>query len=411
MQLSTKSACKIALFGNVGINNLGNECTLDALIYNIRKHIPQAEMFVICTNPDDTASRHNLPTVQMESKPLFRSASSGKRGLATRVFRLLFDRLPAELRGFVAAWRQLKDADMLLMAGTGMLTDDGEAPLGLPFQILKWSFAARLRGTSVRFVAAGVGPLSTRLARCFVRTALWRADYRSYRDLQSHQRLIEAGFHHYQDRVVPDLAFSFPRERLPRLRSTTRSIVGVGLIDHLPRGTPTANDALQFETYFTTMVDFVADLIDRGLSVRLLYGDSLGDYAVGQRLADQLAQRSSGYSSDRIDSEPLDSVDDLLLALVGTSLVTSPRFHNLVLAVMIGKPIIPISYDAKTEAIAETFDAARYCQPIWDLDRDKLLTDCIQALEENEKHASRLVDTAEELRKQWDVEYPSVLAL
>jgi hypothetical protein len=51
--------------------------------------------------------------------------------------------------------------------------------------------------------------------------------------------------------------------------------------------------------------------------------------------------------------------------------VDASTFGTLPLAV--GKPIVPISYDAKTEAIAEIFDAGHYCQPTWDLDRDKLL--------------------------------------
>jgi polysaccharide pyruvyl transferase WcaK-like protein len=406
-----ENTCRIGIFGNVGINNLGNECTLQSLIENIRLRLPHAELFIVCSNPTDTEARHRLPTVQMEATPLIQSPHGTQRGVLTRILHLLFVRLPTEVRDFFRAARQLKDVDLLLMAGTGMLTDDGEAPLGLPFQILKWSLAARLRGARVRFVAVGVGPLSTRLARWFVRSALRCADYRSYRDLQSHQRLVAAGFIHYQDRVVPDLAFSFPRSLLPKLKSSTKRTIGVGVIDHLGRPPSTSDGPDDFETYLSKMVNFVAELIDRQFSVRLLYGDSVGDYAAGKQLAARLEQRSGKYGAESLDSSPIQSVEALLAAIAETDLVVSPRFHNLVLGAMLGKPIIAISYDVKNEALADRFGFSAYCQPIWNLERSKLVSDCVHALGRDGAHAFHLARTADELRMQWELEYPAVLKL
>ena len=40
---------KIALFGTFGTGNLGNECTLQAMLLNIRRRVPNAEVSCICT--------------------------------------------------------------------------------------------------------------------------------------------------------------------------------------------------------------------------------------------------------------------------------------------------------------------------------------------------------------------------
>ena len=39
---------KIALFGIFGVQNLGNECVLQAMIHNIRERVPEAELYGIC---------------------------------------------------------------------------------------------------------------------------------------------------------------------------------------------------------------------------------------------------------------------------------------------------------------------------------------------------------------------------
>ena len=81
---------------------------------------------------------------------------------------------------------------------------------GFPYDVFKWSVAARLTGCKVRFVGVGVGPIYGRLSRIFIKTALAMADYRGFRDRQSRERLKQHGFERANDAVFPDLAFSLP---------------------------------------------------------------------------------------------------------------------------------------------------------------------------------------------------------
>src|SRR5690606_29331712 len=58
---------KIALFGNFGRQNIGNECTLQALAGHLRELLPQAEIYCICSEPDLVAREHSLSAVRIRT--------------------------------------------------------------------------------------------------------------------------------------------------------------------------------------------------------------------------------------------------------------------------------------------------------------------------------------------------------
>src|SRR5207247_371019 len=57
----------VNIFGNFGTQNLGNECTLQAVIHNVRQYLPDAPLRCICTDPEDTSRRYNVTAVAMSS--------------------------------------------------------------------------------------------------------------------------------------------------------------------------------------------------------------------------------------------------------------------------------------------------------------------------------------------------------
>src|SRR5581483_3166008 len=72
---------KIALFGNFGTGNLGNDCTLQAMLWNLRTHVTGAEITCICPNPETVASTYNIPAFPIRApfpyRELFRMRSRG----------------------------------------------------------------------------------------------------------------------------------------------------------------------------------------------------------------------------------------------------------------------------------------------------------------------------------------------
>ena len=91
---------RIALFGHFGVQNMGNECTLQAMLQNLRDRVPDAEVYSICSNPDDTRTRHNLRSVAIRAVRVATRPSSQPRSpriMLTKLFRMLFVHLPVEL--------------------------------------------------------------------------------------------------------------------------------------------------------------------------------------------------------------------------------------------------------------------------------------------------------------------------
>ena len=142
------------------MGNLGNECTLQALLYNIRKYVPDAEIRCICPGPDEVRMAYEIPATPIEEIPLSHIANR-----ALRILRKIFVRIPLELFRWTKAIATLTDVDMLVMTGTGMLGDFGISPLGLHYQILKWTVLAKLCRCKVIFLSVGAGPLRQPLSR------------------------------------------------------------------------------------------------------------------------------------------------------------------------------------------------------------------------------------------------------
>ena len=119
---------------------------------------------------------------------------------------------------------------MLIVPGTGLLNDTWGLFSWGPYNLFKWSFAARLRGCRLLFLSVGVGPIYTGLGRLRLgphsewptigRTATSRVSGRE-----------GTGVRTDRDRVYPDLVFDLIRDLFPKTRagSAEAALVGLGL--------------------------------------------------------------------------------------------------------------------------------------------------------------------------------------
>src|SRR5262245_66214567 len=87
---STKPV-RISFYGNFGAGNLGNECTLQAVIEQTRMRWPDAQLLCFCTNPQDVRTRHNIAAFPSEvfdkAAAAARSTPEGPRDRLPRIFR------------------------------------------------------------------------------------------------------------------------------------------------------------------------------------------------------------------------------------------------------------------------------------------------------------------------------------
>ncbi len=375
---------KIAFLGNFGTRNLGNEYTLAAILENARKHLPDAVLTCICADPREAAARHGIPAVLLSYRYsrefLDRAQGASTHPLVRNVRRLLV-RMPRELLELVRTYRALDGTRMLVMTGTGMLGDFGIRPLGLHYEILKWSLLAKARGAQVLFVSVGAGPLAEPLSRWIVKRALSLADYRSYRDAFSRDYLARIGFDASGDAVYPDLAFALP----PPAREPSRSegrVVGVGLMDYYGRESDPQAGQATYQKYLENAAALVTWLRDRGYTVHLLVGDLAYDRRIKRDLLALLERSGPGSGTGRVVDVPLASEEDLVRALAATDLVVATRFHNVVLALMQAKPVLALAYHEKSRALMRAMGLEAYSHPVdgWD---GRALREQFGALERN----------------------------
>ena len=400
---------KIAFFGVFGVQNLGNECTLQAILHSARELLPGGQFYSICYQPDDTSQRHNLAAVSVQRGDFGEAVQ--RRGGFSRLLRICFRRIPDELLNWLRAIRILRGTDLMIMTGTGMLTDYNGSAFSFPHDILLWAAAARLAGCKVRFVGVGVGPIYSRLSRYLIRNALALADYRSFRDEFSKNRIRKTGFNSDKDPVFPDLAFSLPPSIFPQRLGRTRQkpLVGLGVMEHrdLHIGRPEEQDAA-YSAYLEKMCDFVSWLIDHGYAIRILQGDSKHDPHVRSDLKGRLERRGVRYDQAGIIDEDCATVEELLPQLAEADFIVSPRFHNLLLGLMLNIPAISISYDPKNDALLESVGLGKYCQPITALDVKKLI-DQFTDLEEHATEIKTIIrKVAAENRRRLEEEYDVV---
>jgi len=297
--------------------------------------------------------------------------------------------IPTWLRKWATILSALKSTDMLIVSGGGILVDHTTGPFGYPYLVLAWSILAKLFGCRLLFVSVGAGPIYHPLSRHFIKAALSLADYRSYRDISSRQYIQSIGFKADDDPVYPDLAFSFPAYETSESpgRDTERPIVGVGLMDYYgPRGSRQRDEAI-YREYLDRLSRFVRWLVEQQYTVRLLIGDVVYDSPVKQDLLRLLSDiDESNHDGGRIIDQPILTVEQLLSQLTDTDVVISPRFHNVVLALMLTKPVISISYNDKFDSLMIDLGLDEYCEPIDQFDVGRL----IRRFAELKKHGDAL---------------------
>jgi polysaccharide pyruvyl transferase WcaK-like protein len=349
---------RIALWGNFGTSNFGNECTLAAAILSLRQQLPGVQLLAICTEPEDTSRRHGLDAI-----PIFAS-DADLRDRRSRLSRGSA-RLSNELRHWRAAVRVLADVDLLVVAGTGVITDADEGALGTPYQLFKWCTAARISRCKVAYVSVGVEAIGRRVSAMLLRCAMRHAHFRSFRDELSRRRLLEAGFPVAADPIFPDLAFSLPA---PHESITTEAVqepvLGIGLFNYRNSGVGDVADHNAFNAYVDEICSLTRWALDNGLAVQILIGDGLYDETVRKAVRQRLNEYAEPIDVARFRDHAATSYEEIVSQLGRCTYVVASRFHNVLLALMLGRPTISISYEEKNDELMSAFGFQSFCYPI-----------------------------------------------
>jgi polysaccharide pyruvyl transferase WcaK-like protein len=393
---------RICFYGHFGTSNSGNESTLLAVLYRLRAVFPEGEFCCICSHPEVIARTLGIEAVPISSRTS-RIWDRGSR--LTRRLRVVPVGIVEELHQYVRGFKSLRGTDMLIVPGTGLLTDAYGLSAWGPYNTFKWSLLAKLRGCSLVFVSVGAGPIDTRLGRALVKSALSLADYRSYRDDASADYLKNIGFQTNGDRVYPDLVFDLPAApEIPLEHAAERRrVVGLGLMSYAGKYSVANPTDETYRAYLESLVVFVRWLLDHDYSVRLLLGDA--DTNVIDEFTSLLRERIGDYDEGRVLYQPLGSVEEILSRLAATDVVVATRFHNVLLALLLNKPVIAISFHHKCYSLMNSMGLSEYCHDINQMDSDALIGQ-FQDLEENSDELKRVItQRVEESRRSLDEQY------
>jgi polysaccharide pyruvyl transferase WcaK-like protein len=406
---------KIAFLGNFGQKNLGNEATLRAIVENIGARAPDAELICICTDPVVAASIHGIATLSIHA--LFADPKFLQQNVITRLIRKLTIGIPNEVRRWLLALRALQRVDMLIVPGTQFLSDNISGPWGWPYWTFRWCIAAKLRRSKVLFVSVGVGPLRHWVSRSFVKFALRLADFRSYRDQTSKQFLSGIAFERPADPVYPDLVFSLPRAAFGKRgqKKRTRPTIAVGVKDYHGQYEKARADLPPeriYQRYIAQLTHFLEWLLRSDYTVRLVIGDVTYDTQVLHDLRLSLTELQLNYDNDgRLISEPIESLEDLLEQLATCDLVISPRFHNIVLAHMLGLPAIAISYHEKFAALLESSRLSNLNVAIDNADPETIIAKFRELESYQDELRAQIADNVARYRAALDEQYDRILEL
>lgn len=356
---------KIALLGQFGSGNSGNDGSLEAMISILKSRIPDAELHCICANPEVVAARHHI-------KASWHGRVFLRQSLARKLNRLFGD-LPRNILSIFTMIGTLKGTRWLIVPGTGIFDDFQESAFGWPFVVFRWSLIARLTGAKVAFISVGAGPLNHALSRWFTRIAIRMAAYRTYRDEYSRDFLKTLGVNVKEDLVFPDIAFNLSPPADPRPKTAPPKVVGVGVMNYRgwSRNAPDAD--LIYNTYLDKLVRFIAWLTDNGHQVRLLTGD-VGDKRAISDLLERLGalNKDTKLNSDNITLELTDDLHGLMRQIANTDLVVASRYHNVVCSLKLNRPVISLGYNSKNDYLLSEFGQSAFCQRIETLDTELL---------------------------------------
>jgi polysaccharide pyruvyl transferase WcaK-like protein len=428
---------KIGLMGCWGFGNMGNAAHQVAMIQNIRKYQPNAQIYGFSVYPEITKNINGIPCFTFYRHPnngwwegdgenlsieSLNKFSTATRRISNPAIRKLFIpiRTPVELilemLALVRAFRIIKGFDMLIITGGGHFDDVYGGARVLPYGLFVWSLITRLRKVNLLVVSNGAGPITESLSKFFFKQALSSASYRSYRDDDSKQYVARVlNFQVKDDPVYPDLAHSLDLTRYqthPQPRKDRRTIVGIapipykyaGTLPGLPGGhTPT------YVSYLTKLAAFVSWLLEHQYLIFLFVADE-SDRASVQDFKQILDQNQVDYSAGQIIEQPPinyneSTFDNFMNQLIETDLVVASRFHGVLLPQLLNKPTLALSFAQKTTCLMEATGQAEYCLPI-DQFEVETLKERFLALEANQaKIARQLADRTDRYRAALDEQY------
>ena len=399
---------KIILFGFFGSGNIGNDTSLDAALYHVKKYQPDANVVCVCNGPREVSRRFGIQALPISGHETDKLASGG---LPSRIIRLWL-RLTDEVLFWLHRPRWFQPGDKFIVVGSGAADDHGvRRPWHRPYVLYKWCKAAKMGGAQVIFLSTGAGPLLNPVSKFLMLKALRMADYRSYREVAAFNYLQSIGYDTSGDLSYPDPVFSLPKASLPipKKSSSTPTVVGLGLINYYGwRYYPGTGERI-YQEYFSKIKHFASWLLREGFIIRVLSGD-IADRWPAQDLVEFVNKEGKSNWQERLIVKEITDVNELFNQIAQTDLVVASRFHNVLFALMLERPVISLGYHEKNDLLMKGMGLGYYCQHIEHFTHERLVEQFSTCIHETDQIVRQIHDQLDSYRNLLDDQYKMLLS-
>jgi len=306
---------RLLLSGYYGFGNTGDEAILAATIAGLRARRPDAEISVLCANPEATCSAHDVRGVNRWS-----------------------------------LWQQLaaiRAADLFIQGGGGLFQDSTSKLSALYY--LNQLVIARMVRTPFAIFAQGVGPLQSSYLRGALVRNFSRARLVTVRDPESAEELLAWGLRGVEPVVSADpvlLLEPAPAEHVEQMLAALELPPG-GYILLALRSWPAAESA------YEAIVRWLCNLDRPVLLLPFQYNQ---DVAIARHIQSRLPPGAA-----RVPIGPYQP-REIMGLIQAADEVLAMRLHALIMACAVGTTAAGLSYDPKVNAFCH-----RSGQPVMDL--------------------------------------------
>ena len=388
---------RIALLTPYTGGNLGDAAIQDAVIANLRLHLPSSQFSGITLNNENFVERHganafplcatNTRFYAMSHRAIAGQAAPQPPQTGNRLSLLgrLKDTLkqvpgllafwknlrrwaliiPQELLHMIRGYRFLRHQDILIVSGGGQLDEGWGGPWGHPFALCKWCLLARLARVPSAFVSVGAGKIKSPLCRLFLSLALRLASYRSYRD-ENAKKVAASLFNAVaKDPVVPDLAFSLPDLTWPanaglRLLSGNRTIVAISPIAYAKPGSWPFSDSALHERYLEQMAKILSQLAKRDCFLVMVWSSLGDDESVIPEILRRLDDVAGEKLSHQVHLPKISTWQDFSSVLREVDFLVASRLHSTILGFVSQRPALAISFNPKVDQLMKFLNQTDY---------------------------------------------------
>lgn len=297
----------IVLSGYFGFHNAGDEAILSSMIKQLRTVNPHVRMTVL-TNDEV----HTTTTYGVESVNRWKIADIIK---------------------------VLKKADGLISGG-GSLLQDATGPKSIIYYTTIINITRWLR-KPVFVYAQGMGPFHKSYLKILVKYSLNRVSRLTVRDEDSRELLQSVGVHKTIEHVHdPVLGMEVP--------SSTPKWLVEQKIDN-PVITFSVRDWVGKHQYVPKIASAADQLTSMGYTIIFVPMHGNSDYSFSQTIQAHMKHDSFLF--------PADATIEEIVAMIGASeLLIGMRLHALIFAAISETPFVPISYDPKIDAFAQSYE-------------------------------------------------------